>query len=396
MKGFCRDTWVEVDLDAIRKNVQSLSNHLPASTSIMAIVKADGYGHGSVQVAQEALASGAKELGVSMLEEAIVLRNAGITAPILVLGYTPIDSIELACEQNIQLTAYHPEWVAQADSLLGQKESAQVHARLGIHIKLDTGMGRLGIRQDSELFAMINSIQHSEFIEWSGIYTHFACADEEDTSHVREQHDRFQSMLRVVKEAGYKLPKVHCCNSAAAMAFPEWGYDMVRFGIGLYGLYPSTYIKEQEIISLQPALQLKTKIVHVKRPSQAYTVSYGATYEAKAEEQVATLPIGYADGFSRLLSNRGCVLHRGLRVPVVGRVCMDQIMVRIDNEEANVGDEIVIYGRQGDEEISLDEVGQLLGTINYEVSCMLNYRLPRVYLREGRVVEICHRINNKC
>lgn len=396
MKAFCRDTWVEVDLDAIRLNVQSLRNHLPASTHIMAIVKADGYGHGSVQIANQALASGATELGVAMLDEAIVLRNAGITAPILVLGYTPIDSIGLAKQWNIQLTAYHREWITQATSVLEKTETDSEEARVGIHIKLDTGMGRLGIRENSELLAMIESVQLSDFLEWSGIYTHFACADEEDTTHVREQHDRFQSMLLVVTDAGYQLPKVHCCNSAAAMAFPEWGYDMVRFGIGLYGLYPSSYIKQQQIMNLYPALRLITKVAHVKQPDHAYTVSYGATYKAEANVQVATLPIGYADGFSRLLSNCGYVLHRGMRVPVIGRVCMDQIMVRIDNENAHVGDEIVIYGRQGEEEISLDEVAEQLGTINYEVACMLNYRLPRVYLRDGSVVDICHRIHNKC
>lgn len=394
MKTFCRETWVEVDLDAIRTNVTSLRIHLPEKTSIMAVVKADGYGHGSVQVAREALASGASELAVAMLDEAIVLRTAGITAPILVLGYTPIDSVHLARIYDVQLTVYHAEWVRQASESCLQ-DSSDLPA-LNIHLKLDTGMGRIGLREIDDLLAIVELIQHAPYIQWAGIFTHFACADEPDTTHVKAQHERFQEMLSALREAGYALPRIHCCNSAAAIAFPEWGYDLVRFGIGLYGLYPSEYIKQLGILELKPALSLKTRVTHVKRVPHPYTVSYGATYLAKANELIATLPIGYADGFSRSLSNRGAVLHNGQRASIVGKVCMDQIMVRLEDNEANVGDEVVLYGRQGNEEISLDEVAGMLGTINYEVACMLNYRVPRVYLRDGQIVEICHRIRNKC
>jgi alanine racemase len=387
MKPFCRDTWVEVNLDAIRANVETFRRHIPAGTGIMAVVKADGYGHGAVHVGREALRSGANSLAVAMLDEAVVLRKAGITAPILVLGYTPIEAVEQAMEWNIELTAYHAEWVVQASRLLEAKRPAQP---LGIHIKTDTGMGRLGVRSLSELFEVVQSLEESPVLSWTGIFTHFACADEEDTTHVRKQHEQFQLFLNALKQAGKRLPAVHCCNTAAAISFPEWGYDTIRLGIGLYGLYPSPYMKRRADVQLHPALSLKTRISHVKTAEEPMTVSYGATYTAQPGEQVATLPIGYADGYSRLLSNRGMALHNGRRVSIVGRVCMDQIMVRIDSRTAQVGDEVVLYGRQGEEEISLDEVAEWIGTINYEISCMLNYRIPRVYLRNGEVVEVFH------
>jgi alanine racemase len=391
MKPFCRDTWVEVDLDAIRANVQTFRQHLPAATGIMAVVKADGYGHGSVQVAKEALAAGADSLAVAMLDEAVVLRQAGIEAPILVLGYTPVDSVEVASRLQVELTAYSEEWIFQAEQRLQNVASAPV----GIHIKTDTGMGRLGVRTVEELMRVADAVEHSNRLAWTGIFTHFACADEADTTHVRRQHDTFQSFLQALRQAGKQLPKVHCCNTAAAIAFPEWGYDTIRLGIGLYGLYPSPYMKEQAAVSLQPALSLKTRIAQVKVAAEPFTVSYGATYTAQPGEQVATLPIGYADGYSRLLSNRGAVLYGGKRAPVVGRVCMDQIMVRIEQGEAQVNDEVVLYGRQGEEEISLDEVASLLGTINYEVPCMLNHRIPRVYLRQGKEIATVHLLTEK-
>ncbi|MGE5704117.1 MAG: alanine racemase, partial [Clostridia bacterium] len=364
MKPYCRDTWVEVNLDAIAANVRTFRGHLPASTSIMAVVKADGYGHGSVQVARAAIEAGAKSLAVAMLDEAIVLRKAGVTEPLLVLGFTPLDCIELAQKWNIQLTAYHSDWIREADALL--KQNGQTSKPIGIHIKTDTGMGRLGVRTDAELLDVVHVLMQADQLDWVGIFTHFACADEPDTHHVLEQHERFMEMLHVLREAGYQLPMVHCCNSAAAIVFPQWGYDSIRLGISLYGLYPSGYLKERQDLPLVPALSLKTRITHVKASDAPFTVSYGATYTAQAGEQIATLPIGYADGFSRGLSGRGCALHNGRRVGIVGRVCMDQTMIRIDEGTARVGDEVVLYGKQGEEEISLDEVAALLGTINYE------------------------------
>lgn len=392
MKPFCRDTWVEVNLDAISANVKTFRNHVPEKTCIMAVVKADGYGHGSVEVGRQALESGANSLAVAMLDEAIVLREAGITAPILVLGYTPAGAIEPASRLQIELTAYHADWIADANLFLQQAGLAPV----GIHIKTDTGMGRLGVRTAEELLRVVNALEESHKLAWTGIFTHFACADEPDTTHVRRQHETFQSLLQSLRSAGKDLPMIHCCNTAAAIAFPEWGYDTIRLGIGLYGLYPSPYMKDRADVALVPALSLKTKIAHVKTATnESFTVSYGATYTAQPGEQIATLPIGYADGYSRLLSNRGEVLYNGTRASIVGRVCMDQIMVRIEQRTAQVDDEIVLYGKQGEDEISLDEVAALIGTINYEVPCMLNYRIPRVYYRNGKETGVFHPITMK-
>ncbi|WP_126425054.1 alanine racemase [Brevibacillus marinus] len=393
MKPYCRDTWIEVDLDAIGANVRAFREHIPASAAIMAVVKADGYGHGAVHVAREALASGADSLAVAMLDEALVLRRAGIQAPILVLGYTPVDAVQQAIEWDVALTVYHASWVEEVVRCWQPGAGSQ---RLAVHIKVDTGMGRLGVRTEAELREVAEAVAASPLLSWEGIYTHFACADEPDPTHVKGQHQRFRELLDGLRAQGFALPKVHCCNSAAATVFPEWAYDAIRLGISLYGLAPSAYLRQQGIVRLTPALTLKTKIAHVKTADEPLTISYGATYTAKPGEQIATLPIGYADGFSRLLSNRGTALHNGRRVPIVGRVCMDQTMVRIDAGDARVGDEVVLYGRQGSEEITLDEVAELLGTINYEVACMLNYRIPRVYRKNGRIVDFCHRIHNKC
>lgn len=388
MDAYYRETWVEVDLEAIADNVRAIQRHIPSTSKVMAVVKADGYGHGAVQVARTALQHGASYLAVAMLDEALVLRRAGIEAPILVLGYTPPSAVRQAAVQQIELTAYHTDWIKAASKLLADETLPSV----GIHVKVDTGMGRIGVVTDSQLLELVELLLDAPGLSWSGFYTHFACADEADTTHVQSQYDRFQQMLSLLKANGYELPAVHCCNTAAAIAFPEWGHDLVRLGIGLYGLYPSPYLKEQARVHLQPALQLKTRITHVKTTEKPASISYGATYVADQGEQIATLPIGYADGFSRSLSNRGYALHKGRRVPIVGRVCMDQTMIAIADKNADIGDEVVLYGRQGGEEIPLDEVGALLNTINYEVACMINYRVPRVYKQGGKIVEVCHHL----
>lgn len=382
MKAFYRDTWVEVNLDAIRANVEAFRRHLPAGTQLIAVVKADGYGHGAAEVGREALASGATALAVALVDEAVALRTQGITAPIFVMGYAPLEAVPLAIRHDIGLTVYHMEWLLQAKELIPPGQT------LSVHVKVDTGMGRIGVRSLEELEQLAEMLTIQPSFRWDSIFTHFACADEEDADHVAEQHRLFQEWLEELRRKGYRVPKVHCNNSAAAQAYPQWGYDCVRLGISLYGYYPSPWLKRVASVPLVPALRLVSRLSHVKVVEPGATVSYGATYKATTREQIGTIPIGYADGLSRALSNRGYALHNGKRVSIVGRVCMDQTMVRIDEGTAKVGDEVVLYGRQGDEEITLDEVAEMLGTINYEVACMLGHRLPRVYLRGGRVVGV--------
>ncbi|QBG56926.1 alanine racemase [Bacillus amyloliquefaciens] len=386
MKKLCREVWIEVDLDAIKKNIRAIRRHIPNKSKIMAVVKANAYGHGSVEVARQALESGASELAVASVEEGIVLRRAGITAPILVLGFTALSCVKKSAVWNITLSAFQVSWIKKANQIL---EKEAVSKRLSIHINVDTGMGRLGVRTEEDLLAVVKALKSSTYLSWDGIFTHFSTADEPDTELTMLQHEKFISFLRFLKDQGITLPTVHMCNTAAAIAFPEFSADMIRLGIGLYGLYPSAYIKELDLVKLTPALSLKARIAYVKAMvTEPRTVSYGATYIAEPGEIIATIPIGYADGYSRALSNRGFILYRGRRVPVAGRVTMDMIMVSLGESEGKQGEEVVIYGKQKGAEISVDEIAEMLGTINYEVVSTLSRRVPRFYIRDGEIIKV--------
>ncbi|KYC95638.1 MULTISPECIES: alanine racemase [Bacillus] len=386
MKKLCREVWIEVDLDAIKKNIRAIRRHITNKSKIMAVVKANAYGHGSVEVARQALESGASELAVASVEEGIVLRRAGITAPILVLGFTALSCVKKSAVWNITLSAFQVSWIKKANQIL---EEEAVSKRLSIHINVDTGMGRLGVRTEKDLLAVVKALKSSTYLSWDGIFTHFSTADEPDTELTMLQHEKFISFLRFLKDQGITLPTVHMCNTAAAIAFPEFSADMIRLGIGLYGLYPSAYIKELDLVKLTPVLSLKARIAYVKAMvTEPRTVSYGATYIAEPGEIIATIPIGYADGYSRALSNRGFILYRGRRVPVAGRVTMDMIMVSLGESEGKQGEEVVIYGKQKGAEISVDEIAEMLGTINYEVVSTLSRRVPRFYIRDGEIIKV--------
>ncbi|MEC3659779.1 alanine racemase [Bacillus velezensis] len=386
MKKLCREVWIEVDLDAIKKNVRAIRRHIPNTSKIMAVVKANAYGHGSVEVARQALESGASELAVASVEEGIVLRRAGITAPILVLGFTALSCVKKSAVWNITLSAFQVSWIKKANRILEKEADSK---RLSIHINVDTGMGRLGVRTEEDLLAVVKALKSSTYLSWDGIFTHFSTADEPDTELTMLQHEKFISFLRFLKNQDITLPTVHMCNTAAAIAFPEFSADMIRLGIGLYGLYPSASIKELNLVDLTPALSLKARIAYVKAMvTDPRTVSYGATYIAEPGEIIATIPIGYADGYSRALSNRGFILHRGRRVQVAGRVTMDMIMVSLGENEGKQGEEVVIYGKQKEAEISVDEIAEMLGTISYEVLSVLSRRIPRFYFREGKIIKI--------
>ncbi|ANF37235.1 alanine racemase [Bacillus velezensis] len=386
MKKLCREVWIEVDLDAIKKNVRAIRRHIPNTSKIMAVVKANAYGHGSVEVARQALESGASELAVASVEEGIVLRRAGITAPILVLGFTALSCVKKSAVWNITLSAFQVSWIKKANRILEKEADSK---RLSIHINVDTGMGRLGVRTEEDLLAVVKALKSSTYLSWDGIFTHFSTADEPDTELTMLQHEKFISFLSFLKNQDITLPTVHMCNTAAAIAFPEFSADMIRLGIGLYGLYPSASIKELNLVDLTPALSLKARIAYVKAMvTDPRTVSYGATYIAEPGEIIATIPIGYADGYSRALSNRGFILHRGRRVPVAGRVTMDMIMVSLGENEGKQGEEVVIYGKQQGAEISVDEIAEMLGTISYEVLSVLSRRVPRFYFRDGKIIKI--------
>jgi alanine racemase len=372
---FYRDTWAEVDLDCISQNVASVKKLLPTKVDIIAVVKANAYGHGDFKVAESALNAGASYLAVAFMDEAIALRNKGIQAPILVLGATRPEDVELAVKYNITVTVFQIEWIKAAQSFL------PIDKVLSVHIKLDTGMGRIGIRTKEELAAVVQIISKEDRIEIEGIFTHFATADEVDLTYFEKQMQLFHDLLSVLKDR----PKyVHCSNSAAALRFSKANFNAVRLGIAMYGLTPSPEIEQELPFPLNEAFSLHSRLVHVKKLEKGDKVSYGATYEAEGEEWIGTIPIGYADGWIRRLQGQE-VLVEGERVPIVGRICMDQCMVKLPHE-VPVGTTVTLIGRQNNEFISVNEIAQKLETINYEVPCIISTRVPRLYKQGGKIV----------
>ncbi|RSL29634.1 alanine racemase, partial [Salibacterium salarium] len=314
-----RDTWIDIDLNNIKYNIKQAKEQFSQTMHVMAVVKADGYGHGAVQTAEAALEAGAEFLGVALLEEAMELREAGINAPILVLGKINPEYAGIAQENNISLTVFEKEWLVEASYYLSGE-----HA-LPIHIKVDTGMGRIGMRTDEDILSFFTELEASPFIQPEGIFTHFATADETDNSYFDQQYRRFLQIIGLLNSSLGPLPFIHCGNSAAGLRFPDKCFNMFRFGISMYGLTPSEDILEELPISLQEAFSLHSRIVQVKKCSPGESISYGATYTTTEEEWIATVPIGYADGWYRYHStNNGEVLVNGERVPIVGRICMDQ------------------------------------------------------------------------
>ncbi|WP_026692980.1 alanine racemase [Peribacillus kribbensis] len=372
--SFYRDTWAEINLDSIYENTARMKKRLPADTSLFAVVKANAYGHGYEQVAETALEAGADRLAVAFLDEALYLRNKGIGCPILVLGASRPEDAGVASKENISLTVYSEEWLQQAKNYIQ-------HAPLLVHIKCDTGMGRLGLKTKEELKAVEQLLALGESFCFEGIFTHFATADEIETVYYEQQLDKFKEFISCLDVLP---PLVHCSNSAASLRFKESIFNAVRLGISMYGLSPSPEMKPLLPYELQEALSLKTKIVSVKKLSKGESVSYGAVYTAEGEEWIAVLPIGYADGFIRKLQGQE-VLIKGIRVPIVGRICMDQCMVRLPYE-MEIGTEATLIGTNGREKISVDEIAAKLETINYEVTCMIAARVPRVYYRRGERV----------
>ncbi|MGO4496277.1 alanine racemase [Paenibacillus sp. 2RAB27] len=386
MDAFYRPTWVEISLDALRSNIEQFQKVLPAGMKQMAVVKADAYGHGAVEVSKEVLAAGVDYLGVAFFDEALELRNAGITAPILVLGYTPPEGINRARDLDVTIAVYSRD-VLEALREQGRKQENASQKKLKIHIKLDTGMGRLGLHTEADAIPFIEEALLLPNVDVEGLFTHYANADEVDKSYTLEQYGRFERIVSYFTDKGETFPYIHAGNSAAAIDLPGLTYSMVRLGISMYGLYPSKDV-DQTKIELKPVLSLKTGIVHLKTLPAGSGVSYGTIYHTKGDEQIGTLPIGYADGYSRMLSGKAEVLVRGKRVPIVGRICMDQSMINVsDVPDVSALDEVVLIGEQGEERITAEDVADQLGTINYEIICMISHRVARVYVRNGERVE---------
>ncbi|MFD0710732.1 alanine racemase [Paenibacillus sp. GCM10027626] len=364
-----RETYAEVDLAAIRHNARYIRQLLPAGTSFMAVVKADGYGHGGVAVAREALRAGADQLAVAYLSEALELRNCGITAPILIL--TPIAPAEvpLAVKRNLMLTVASAAWLQQ---MRAYKPVASA-VKLKLHLKLDTGLGRAGIRERWEWEQMLPLLREAD-IAIEGVYTHFATAGQEDTSYMEQQRDRFMEMAGWVKSSGLAVRRYHSAGSAAALRFPELAMDMVRIGAALYGFTPRL-LRERNL--LKPALQLHSRLIQVKQVRKGEYIGYDQCYQAEQTEWVGTVPIGYADGWNQSLRLTE-VLVDGQRAPIIGKICMDQMMIRLPKHYLP-GTRVTLIGRQGQEQVTCAELAQCLGGAAQEITSSLAARVPRIY-----------------
>ncbi|MGD6974880.1 alanine racemase [Bacillus altitudinis] len=377
--AFYRDTWAEIDLTAIKHNVSHMKDHIGRNVQLMAVVKANAYGHGDIEVTRAALKAGADLLAVAFLDEAISLRNKGIKAPILVLGAVPPEYVKVAVRYNVIMTAYSIQWLREVVKLM----KGQMGQPIRFHLKIDSGMNRLGLKTIEQVSEVKELVHDHSFLQLEGVFTHFATADEKDENYFGMQVDTFKTLLQPLHTD--KL-LIHCANSAAGLRFKDTLFNMVRFGISMYGLSPSEEIKDELPFELEEALSLHTKLAHVKPIQKGESVSYGATYTANQDTWIGTIPIGYADGWIRKLAGTE-VLVGGKRRKIAGRVCMDQFMVDL-KKDIPAGEPVVLIGTQGEDKISVDEIAKRLETINYEVTCSVGYRVPRVYIEDGERVHV--------
>jgi alanine racemase len=375
-----RWAWVEIDREAIRYNLKRFRKHLGPDVKIMAVVKANGYGHGAAECARVALATGATMLGVANVDEGIELRHAGIAAPVLVLAEPPVEAIPLVLQHQLIPAVYTMEFA------LALGEAADAQGRVSpYHLKIDTGMNRVGVHY-TDAGDFLRMINFHRGLELQGVFTHFATADGVDTYEFKRQLERFEQALAVIRYMGIKPGIVHAANTAAAIRYRQAHYDMVRLGIGIYGLHPSDVTKS--MVELHPALSVHARVNFLKAVPVGEGVSYSYIYRSPGNVFIATLPIGYGDGLSRVLSNRMDVLVNGRRLPQVGTICMDMTMFEINQRSSalnprakvEVGDEAIIIGTSGNESITLDDMAKSLNTINYELACCFGMRLARVFV----------------
>lgn len=382
------DVWAEIDLAALAHNISQLRSVLEPATRMMAVVKANAYGHGLLPVAGQVLASGADCLGVARHAEALQLRQAGIEAPVLIFGYTPPALTPELVANDLSQTVCSYETARQMAA-----QARKCRGELSVQIKVDTGMGRLGIivptedpasptaAVDEAAVAEIRAIQGLSGLQVKGIYTHFATADHSDKTYARGQFRLFKELMARLAGGGTVAVCRHAANSAAIIDMPDTHMDMVRAGIAIYGLYPSAAVSRQRL-DLRPVMAVKARVIHLKKVDAGFAVSYGAAARTSQPTTIATVSIGYADGYNRLLSCRGRMLVRGRSAPVIGRVCMDQTMLDVGHiDGVEIGDEVVVFGRDGGQEVAVAEIAEMLGTISYEVVSGISDRVERI---------ICH------
>ncbi len=373
--------YAQIDLDAIRANLRHIGERM-GEAKVLAVVKCDGYGHGSVPIARAI--EDMETVGgfaTATAEEALELRQAGIQKPILILGYTFPYAYEELIRQDVRMTVFRDDTVEQLE-----RAAQSVGKKALVHVKVDTGMGRIGIQPGKENLVFFDRIVQSAWLELEGVFTHFAKADERDRAYTQGQIECFRKYVDDIEtHLDRRIPCRHAANSAGIIQFREAYLDMVRAGIILYGMYPSEELKE-EAYWLQSALSLHSRLVYVKEVQPGQSISYGGVFTATERMRVGTVPVGYGDGYPRSLSQKGSVLIKGRRVPILGRVCMDQLMVDLTAlPDVKEGEPVVLLGKSGDEEITAQELGELSGRFNYELVCDLSPRVPRVYLREGQL-----------
>jgi alanine racemase len=378
-----RPVWAEIDLDNLIHNIGEARRVTRSETIIMAVVKANAYGHGAIMAAKTFLENGAERLAVATLSEAIELRRAGFNVPILILGYTPDYQSGEVLEYDINSTVYtleHAETLSKAAADRGQIAK--------IHIKLDTGLGRIGFLPTENSIRDIVEISQLPSLEIEGMFTHFALADSRDKKYTREQFGKYMHVVEALEERGIDIPIKHVSNSAAIIDLPEYNLDMVRPGGMLYGKYPSDEV-DKDRVELRLAMTLKARLSNVKSVPKGTGISYGITFTTEKPSRIGTLPLGYADGYSRLLSNKAEVGIKGRRAPVVGKVCMDQCMVDLtDIHGPKIGDEVILFGYGRDNAPLAQDVAKWMGSASSEVLSSVSRRVPRVYIKNGEVVEI--------
>ncbi len=372
----------EIDLDAIGNNVREIRKKIEPQTKMLAVVKADAYGHGALEVSKVCLYNGADWLGIATCDEGVSLRKNNIFVPILILGYTVESQLDTVIKYDLTQTVYSAEMAQQVS-----QAAVKLNKTAKVHIKIDTGMGRIGFMPTLSSLDEIEKIFSLPNIEVTGIFTHFATADETDKTFTHEQYKRFRFVTDALYEKGHTNLIRHCANSGAILDMPELQMDMVRAGIILYGLLPSGEVSKD--INLKPAMSLKTQISYVKEVEAGVSIGYGRKYYTDKPSKIATIPIGYADGYSRNFSNKARVIVNGCYANVVGNVCMDQTMIDVSHiENVKMGDCVIVMGTCGDLCVSAEELAGLNTTINYEILCNVGKRVPRVYVKNNRVLKV--------
>lgn len=377
-----RPVWAEIDLDKLAHNMREI-RRVSKSEKIIAVVKADAYGHGALDVAPVLLQNGADILAVAVITEAVELRRSGLECPIIVLGFTPPDLINDLLRYEIEQAVYSYEFAKEL-SKIAQKENKIAK----IHIVVDTGMARIGYLPSDDSVEEVCNICKLPNIAIEGMFSHFSSSDEKDKTYTYMQVKKYNDFCEKLKAKNVNIKMRHTANSAAIIDLPETHYEAVRPGIIIYGYYPSEEVN-RESINLKPVMTLKANVVHIKTLPPGEFVGYGRRHKTERESVIATLPVGYADGYTRLLFQKAKVIIKGKFAPVIGSICMDQCMVDVTGiDGVNIGDEVILIGEEGDNKFTADIVAGLIGTISYEVVCMISKRVPRVYIKEGKIVKV--------